>query len=422
MFEILQYNFFQNALIGGVIIALISWFFWVFVIMRKEANITHSISNFLFLGIALSLLLEWNYYWYSAIFAIVASIVIYSLERTKLVTTESSKELIAQGWIAWGIFVVSLMSHLQLHIHSLLFGSILSITSVDIWMVSIFWLLCVIIYYFFGRNFLGVILNESISKAKGIRTEIYNMCFLLLLSFFIALSIKIFGILLIWAFLVIPANSAKVISGSVKQMFVYSILFAVIWLLIWMFGAYYLETSTGATIVLSLLVIFICSVLYKRFSSARFFLLITLWIMLLMAFIFLWTHDNKWPKLDNNPEVLLPWDMHWAWTWLDDDSNSWNGWSADENWEHWNYDYIIDYQENHKHEGHDHWEWEHVYGDVDDNNKALEEIELENIEEVIKEQSDLHDEQNKEGNISIHWMEHNDTYNIHNIEEHNHNH
>ena len=264
MLEIFQYSFFQNALIWGLMISLIAWVFWVFVVMRKESNITHSISNFLFLGIALSLLLQWNYYLYSLIFAVIASLLIYFLERTKSITNEWSKELISQWWIAWAIFILSLISTLQLDINSLLFWSILSITTTDIWMMWIFGIIFLTIFCFFGKSFLAVTLNESIAKTKWIRVWLYNFWFLLLLSLFIALSIKIFWILLIWAFLIIPANSAKVISNNLQQMFIFSVIFSIIGLLVWLFSSYYLETSTGATIVLSLLIIFTVALFKKR--------------------------------------------------------------------------------------------------------------------------------------------------------------
>lgn len=264
MLEILQYSFFQNALIWGLIISLIAWVFWVFVVMRKESNITHSISNFVFLGIALSLLLQWDYYIYSIIFAIIASVLIYFLEKTKLITNESSKELISQWWIAGWIFILSLIPTLQLDINSLLFGSILSITHTDLLMIWVFGIIFIIIVYYFGKKILAVTLNQSIAKTKWIQVWIYNFWFLLLLSIFIALSIKIFWILLIWAFLIIPANSAKVLASNLKQMFRLSVIFSVLGLLIWLFSSYHLEASTWATIVLSLLIIFIISIIKKR--------------------------------------------------------------------------------------------------------------------------------------------------------------
>lgn len=264
MLDILQYSFFQNAVAWWLLISLIAWFFWVFVIMRKESNITHSISNFLFLGIALSLLLQWNYYLYSFIFAIIASLLIYFLENTRLITNESSKELISQWGIAGWIFTLSLIPTLQLDINSLLFGSILSITHTDLWMVGAFAIIFLITLSVFGKQFLAVTLNQSIAKTKWINISVYNFWFLLLLSIFIALSIKIFWILLIWAFLVIPANSSKIVSNNLKQMFILSVIFSVAWLMIWLLSSYYLETSTWATIVLSLLIIFIIALLKKR--------------------------------------------------------------------------------------------------------------------------------------------------------------
>jgi len=106
MFEILQYSFFQNALIGGVLISLIASILGVFIIMRKEANITHSISNFLFLWIAVSLLVGGSYYLYAITFGILGSIIIFFIEKTGFITKESTKEIISQAGIAGGIFTL----------------------------------------------------------------------------------------------------------------------------------------------------------------------------------------------------------------------------------------------------------------------------------------------------------------------------
>ena len=121
MFEILQYNFFQNALLSWIIISLIATILWVFIVMRKEANITHSIANFLFLWVAVSLLMNKNYYLFAFIFAIIWSFLIYFIEKTKYITSESTKEIISQAGIAGGIFTLWFIWNLTLDINNFLF-------------------------------------------------------------------------------------------------------------------------------------------------------------------------------------------------------------------------------------------------------------------------------------------------------------
>ena len=153
MFEILQYSFFQNALLAWILISLISSVLWVFIVMRKEANVTHSIANFLFLWVAVSLFLNWNYYLFAFIFAIIWSFLIYFIEKTKFITSESTKEIISQAWIAWGIFILWFIWNLTLDINNFLFWSILFINKSDL---IILWVLLFIIYillYFFSKNF-----------------------------------------------------------------------------------------------------------------------------------------------------------------------------------------------------------------------------------------------------------------------------
>ncbi|MDQ7009218.1 MAG: metal ABC transporter permease [Candidatus Gracilibacteria bacterium] len=264
MLEILNYSFFQNALIGGILIGIISSILGVFIVMRKEANITHSISNFLFLGIAVSLFLNGNYYLFAIIFGIIASLLIFFIEKTKFITKESTKEIISQTGIAGGIFLIGFIENLQLDINSFLFGNILLINNTDLILIFILFILTIIFFIIFGKNFLAITINEDIAKAKGIKVDLYNLFFLIFLSLFIGVSIKIFGIFLIGAFLIIGANTSKILAKSLKQVFIFSIIISLFSVIFGLFASYFLGTSSGATIVLLLVLIFITSLFYKK--------------------------------------------------------------------------------------------------------------------------------------------------------------
>jgi zinc transport system permease protein len=261
---ILHYTFFQNALIWWILIALISSILWVFIVMRKEANITHSISNFLFLWIAVSLLLHWNYYLFAFLSWIIWSLLIYFIEKTNFITKESSKEIISQAWIAGGIFCISFLNNLTLDINNFLFWSILFINKTDIIILSILFIILYSLFFLFSRKFLSIVINEEMAKSKWIKTDFYNLWFLIFLSIFIWISIKIFWIMLIWAFLVIPSNTAKILSKSIKNVFVVSIILSIFSVIFWLFLSYFLESSSGATIVLILILCFLMSLVWKK--------------------------------------------------------------------------------------------------------------------------------------------------------------
>ena len=264
MLEILQYSFFQKAIIWWILISLIASILGVFIVMRKEANVTHSIANFLFLWVAVSLLFNWDYYIFAFLFWIIWSLLIFFIEKTNFITKESTKEIIAQTWIAWWIFITGFLWNLTLDINNFLFWSILFINGLDLIILSILLFILYLFFYIFWKRFLSIIINEDLAKSKWIKINLYNLFFLIFLSIFIAISIKIFWILLIWAFLIIPANIAKIISPNLKYSFIISSLISTLSVVLGLFISYSLDTSSWATIVLILIIFFVSSLILKR--------------------------------------------------------------------------------------------------------------------------------------------------------------
>ncbi len=264
MIEILQYSFFQKAILWWILISLIASILGVFIVMRKEANVTHSIANFLFLWVAVSLLFNWDYYFFAFLFWIIWSLLIFFIEKTKFITKESTKEIIAQTWIAWWLFVTWFLWNLTLDINNFLFWSILFINELDLIILSILLFILYLFFYIFWKRFLSIIINEDLAKSKWIKINLYNLFFLSFLSIFIAISIKIFWILLIWAFLIIPANIAKIISPNLKLSFVFSSIISTLSVILGLFLSYFLNTSSWATIVLILIIFFITSLIFRR--------------------------------------------------------------------------------------------------------------------------------------------------------------
>ena len=264
MLEILSYWFFQKALIAWVLVSFISWVLWSLVVLRREPNITHAIANILFLGIVISLFFSGNYYFFGIIFAILWVSLLTLLEKYTRISRESSKEILAQVWLAAWIFLVWFLWNLQIDVFNFLFWNILFVDERDIYLLLSILIIGMILALFFGKKMLRVTLSPEIAKSQWIRISFYEFWYLIYLAIFIGLSLKIFWVLLLGAFLVLPGNIWKLASHSLKRVFISATIFSVISVVIWLFSSYYFDTSAGATIVLILWIIFLLHIIFRR--------------------------------------------------------------------------------------------------------------------------------------------------------------
>lgn len=265
--EILSYSFFQNALIAWFFIAISASLLWNYIVVRREVQIGHTIANASFLWIILGLIFSVESIISGILLAIIAWISIFFLEKSKKITSDSIMEFVSQMSMAAGIFLLSFLSGLKVDILSFLFWNILAVNTTDLY---ISWALMIIIsgfIYKYGKDLLGHAVSFDISKAIWKKTDILNLSFLLICSLLIAVSIKIFWILLIWAFLVLPANIWKLVWKSFFQMRVISIISSLFAVISWLFISYYFDASPWASIVLILWIWIVFSVIYSKISE-----------------------------------------------------------------------------------------------------------------------------------------------------------
>lgn len=262
--EILSYSFFQNALIAGIFIAISSAIIWNYIVIRREVQIWHTIANASFLGIIIGLIFQITSEITAVIFSIIAAIAIYFLEKSKKITSDSIMEYISQISMALWIFLLSFLPGLKVDIFSFLFWNILAVNTTDIYLSVILFLIISIYFYFLGKILLWNSMSYEISKATQKHWELANISFLVLTSLLITLSIKIFWILLIGAFLVIPANIWKLAWKSFKQMKYISVIVSVLSVILWLFWSYYFDASPWATIVLILWLWVIIAWIYSK--------------------------------------------------------------------------------------------------------------------------------------------------------------
>ena len=143
----------------------------------------------------------------------------------------------------------------------LLFGDILAVTTEDITLVWIGGIIILGILYYIWKSIFSATVNYDLAAAEGMRPEISNFIFTLLLAAVIALSIKMIGALLITGLLLIPAAIARNLSNSPKQMIIISVLAGIASVVIGLFTSLELNTSSGPSIIVASLALFVLSLI-----------------------------------------------------------------------------------------------------------------------------------------------------------------
>lgn len=262
MFDLLQFPFIQRALIIGVIVSLIAAILGVFVVLRKMSFFGDAIAHSSLTGIALGLLLKVDPIIGAIVFSLLVAGGIAYLNDKKILAIDTVIGVFFASAVSLGVILIGFLKGYQASLFGFLFGDILGVSSVDIF-VSVLLALFVIIFIFYSFKSLSrITFHPELAQVEGVKVRVYEYAFMLVLALTIAVTLKIVGVILAWTMIVVPAAAAKNVSSNLRQMIVFSAIFGVASALIGVIASYYLDTASGPTIVLTSSVIFVFSLLF----------------------------------------------------------------------------------------------------------------------------------------------------------------
>ena len=254
-------DFFTRALIAGVGIAIIAGPLGCLVIWRRLSYFGDTLSHSALLGVTLAYAFSTNITLSVFIISSVVAILLINLQKRTKLAGDSLLGLLAHSTLAIGLVLIGFLSSIRFDLMGLLFGDILAVTTDDIALVWIGGIIILGILYFIWKSLFSATVNYDLAAAEGMKPEISNLIFTLLLAGVIALSIKMIGALLITGLLLIPAAIARNLSNSPKQMIIIAILAGIASVVIGLFTSLELNTSSGPSIIVVSLALFILSLI-----------------------------------------------------------------------------------------------------------------------------------------------------------------
>jgi zinc transport system permease protein len=262
--QLLGYQFFQHALLGGIIAAVACTGIGLFLILRKEAMIADGISHTAFGGIALGLLLGVYPVITALIVSIFAVLGISYLKRKGYAQSDSAIAVMLALGFSTGLIILSLVKGFNVELFSYLFGSILTINQLDLLTVLLLGFSTILFLGLFYKELLAITFDEQSAKLTGIPTGAFTLGFNLLVATTIVLSIKIIGIILVVALIVLPGLSALQLRRSFRQTLFASFGFGGLSVFAGIFLSALFDVAASGVIVVLAVIFFFIVVLYRR--------------------------------------------------------------------------------------------------------------------------------------------------------------
>lgn len=259
-----QFPFMQRAMIGGILIGSMGGLLGSFTILRQLSFFSEALGDSALLGISLGLMMGLNTSVILLPFAVIFGLgVAQLLQRTKL-ATDTLLNLICSACLAVSIILLNFLDQYKGGINNLLFGDILAIQTNDLWISGVLLMLCVGFLLLTFRAQILLTLHEPMAIARGVNADAYRTGFIILLALVVAVAIKAIGVLLVSAFIVIPAAAARLWSRNFTTHVVLSMVLGAISAIIGIVASAVLNLPSGPTIVITQFLVFLLGILTPR--------------------------------------------------------------------------------------------------------------------------------------------------------------
>jgi len=249
MIEIFSLPFMQRALIGGILVGFLASYYGVFVVQRGLSFLGSGLAHAAFGGIALGLLLRFEPLWIAIPFTVAVAIGIAWIRyRTKL-GGDTAVGIFFAVSMAMGIIFLFLRREYTADAFTYLFGSILAVTSKDI-LLAVVMVIITILTSPLWKRWAYASFDRELAETDRVPVILDDYLLSILIAVTVVVAIKVVGIVLIAAFLVIPAATGRLLSSSFRTMTICSIVFGMSSAIIGLIISYYLDVPSGATIIL----------------------------------------------------------------------------------------------------------------------------------------------------------------------------
>ncbi|MEQ7140298.1 metal ABC transporter permease [Enterococcus casseliflavus] len=262
---LLSYEFMRRAFLAAIFIAGIAPMLGVFLVIRRQSLMADTLSHVSLAGVALGFFLNLNPSLTTLLIVVIAAIILEYLRTLYRSYSEISIAILMSGGLALALVLMNLSGgNSATSIQSYLFGSIVTITQEQVWILGFLFLVVFALFFLFKRPMYILTFDEDTAHVDGLPVRVMSMLFNVLTGVAIAMMIPIAGALLISAIMVLPAAISMRLGKSFNAVILTSVVIGMIGMMSGLTSSFYLDTPPGATITLVFIALFLVINLIKR--------------------------------------------------------------------------------------------------------------------------------------------------------------
>lgn len=266
--DLLSFPFFQNALVGVLIISVASAIIGTYIVTRRMVFISGGITHACFGGLGLGYFLGISPMLMASVFAIAGSLGVERLSRRGARRDSAIAVIWALG-MALGILFIFMTKGYVPELNTFLFGNVLTISRSDLCWFGGFTSLLILFYILFFRNIVAISFDADFARTRHLPVSFIDLCMTIFVAVAIVLTIRLIGIMLLMSLISLPQMAAECLSRRYNKILWISIAISAIGGIGGLFIAYWLNVPASAAIVLLLVAIYPLCSLYKKFISIR---------------------------------------------------------------------------------------------------------------------------------------------------------
>ncbi len=267
--EFLQFGFMQRAFAAGAVTAVICPLIGIFLVPRRLSLIADTLAHVALAGVAVGLLLGASPILGALVVTVGGALGMERLRARGALQGDAALAVFLSGGFAVAVVLISLAQGFNADLFAILFGSILTVSPMDVWLILALGAVVVTTVVLSYRRLFAITLNEDLARTSGVQVTALNFTLTVLTALTTVVAMRMVGVLLVSAMIVIPTLTGFAIGTSFRRATVVAIVMALASVVIGLIAAYYLRLAAGGAIVLTALLIFAMAAALRRVPGIR---------------------------------------------------------------------------------------------------------------------------------------------------------
>ena len=269
LIEMLSYPFLVRALMVGVLVSLCAALLGTSIVLKRYSMIGDGLSHVGFAALACAYPFGFSPLYISIPVCIAAAFFLLQLKDSSKIKGDAATALMCSGALAVGIMVISLTTGMNTDVCNYMFGSILAMSSSDLYLSIVLGIAVLTLYVLFFNRIFAVTFDETFAGATGVNVRLYNMVIAILTAVTVVLGMRMMGTLLISSLIVFPSLTAMRVTRKFKVTVILSAFLAVFCFMTGLVFSYLHAVPTGACIVVTNIILFLLFFIAEKVKEGR---------------------------------------------------------------------------------------------------------------------------------------------------------